>query len=56
MRAFVWGSRCVHWLGPLQDQIGLFDGMDAGDRVRVLFSMMGRQVPVELGERELVAA
>ena len=42
--------------GPMRDQVGLFEGMLPGDRVSVLFDMMGRKVPVQLGERELAAA
>jgi transcriptional antiterminator RfaH len=42
--------------GPMRDQIGKFAEMLPGDRVNVLFEMMGRAVPVQLGERELAAA
>lgn len=42
--------------GVWRDNVGVFEAMGTGDRVRVLFEMMGRAVPVELGERELAAA
>jgi transcriptional antiterminator RfaH len=42
--------------GPMRDQVGTFGDMLPGDRVNVLFEMMGRRVPVQLGERELAAA
>jgi transcriptional antiterminator RfaH len=42
--------------GAWRDNVGVFEAMGTGDRVRVLFEMMGRAVPVELGERELAAA
>jgi transcriptional antiterminator RfaH len=42
--------------GMWRDHVGLFDSMLPGDRVRVLFEMMGRSVATELGERELTAA
>ena len=50
------GQRVRALAGPCRDQTGLFDGMGARDRVSVLFEMMGRWVPVEMGERELAAA
>jgi len=34
--------------GPLADQAGLFDGLDASARVVVLLDMLGRKVPVPL--------
>jgi transcription elongation factor/antiterminator RfaH len=42
--------------GVWRDNVGTFESLGARDRVHVLFEMMGRKVPVELGERELAAA
>src|ERR1700686_1640671 len=42
--------------GVWRDNVGVFESMGTGDRVRVLFEMMGRAVPVELGERGLRGA
>jgi transcriptional antiterminator RfaH len=42
--------------GLWRDNVGVFEGLAPGDRVRVLFEMMGRATRVELGERELAAA
>ena len=50
------GQRVRVLSGPMRDQIGMFEGMLPGDRVQVLFEMMGRAAPVEMGERELSAA
>ena len=53
---FVRGQSVRALAGPMHDQVGRFETMLPGDRVRVLFEMMGRRVPVELGERELAVA
>jgi transcription antitermination factor NusG len=42
--------------GLWRDNVGVFDSLAAGDRVRVLFEMMGRATSVELKERDLAAA
>lgn len=42
--------------GPLEGQLLIYEGMSTHDRVRVLFSAMGRQCSVELAEKALVAA
>lgn len=42
--------------GAMRDQTGQFEEMLPGDRVMVLFDMMGRKARVEMGERELAAA
>lgn len=41
--------------GPLLDYIGIFNGMKPNDRVNILIQMLGREVPVELDEEDLVA-
>jgi transcription antitermination factor NusG len=40
---------------PLADRIGIYSGMSARDRVRVLFQMFEREVQIELRERDLIA-
>jgi transcriptional antiterminator RfaH len=42
--------------GLWRDNVGTFEGLAPGDRVKVLFEMMGRATRVEIGERELAAA
>ena len=42
--------------GTMRDLVGTFEDLAPGDRVRVLFEMMGRATRVELKERELAAA
>lgn len=42
--------------GPLYGQTGRFMGRLKEDRVRVLFQLLGQAVPVEIDERNLVAA
>lgn len=47
------GDRLRVTRGPLVDRIGTYAGLSARDRVRVLFSMFDREVPIELYERDL---
>lgn len=42
--------------GVWRDNVGVFESMESGDRVKVLFEMMNRKVSIEMGERELAAA
>jgi transcriptional antiterminator RfaH len=41
--------------GAFVDRVGLYAGMSARDRVRVLFQMFEREVSIELSERDLAA-
>jgi transcription antitermination factor NusG len=41
--------------GPFSGYDGLYDGMPARDRARVLIQMLGQQVPIELDESDLVS-
>jgi transcription antitermination factor NusG len=42
--------------GPLADHVGIYAGMTARDRVRVMFSMFEREITVELREQDVIAA
>lgn len=42
--------------GPFTDQVLVYEGTTGKDRVKVLMSMLGRQVPVTVKEQSLVAA
>jgi transcription antitermination factor NusG len=42
--------------GPLLDKLLIYDGVTSNDRVRVLISMLGREVPAIIKEKSLVAA
>jgi transcriptional antiterminator RfaH len=42
--------------GPLSGHLLIYDEMLPHDRVRVLMSLLGRQVPIELDEKSLSAA
>lgn len=42
--------------GPLEGQLGIYDGMSGRDRVRVLYELLGRKVPCVVNERDVVAA
>jgi len=50
------GQPVISMRGLMEGQMGLYDGMVGGDRVRVLFGMMGRRVPVVLLESQVAAA
>jgi transcription antitermination factor NusG len=41
--------------GPMADRVGLYSGMSARDRVRVMFQMFEREISVELREHDLIA-
>ena len=56
MERFHKGDKIRTTEGPLVDKILIYEGMTSRDRVRVLVSMLGREVPVTLPERTLVAA
>jgi transcription antitermination factor NusG len=49
------GERVRVTRGPLVDRFGIYAGMSARDRIRVLFQMFEREVSVELRERDLIA-
>jgi transcription antitermination factor NusG len=42
--------------GPLADHIGIFSGMSARDRVKVLFTMFERAVSIEMREIDVMPA
>jgi hypothetical protein len=42
--------------GPLAERVGIYAGMSARDRVRIMFSMFEREVSIELRERDVSAA
>ena len=50
------GDRVKAIDGPLADKLLIYEGMTGHDRVRVLVSMLGRQVPATINEKSLVAA
>lgn len=41
--------------GSLSGYLAIYDGMRSSERVRILISMFGQQVPIELDERDLVS-
>ena len=53
---FVKGQRLRALDGPLIGKLLTYDGMTNRDRVRVLLSILGRQVPATIHEKHLVAA
>lgn len=42
--------------GPLADKLFIYEGMSGHDRAKVLMSLLGRQVPITIAEKSLVAA
>jgi len=49
------GERVRVTRGAFVDRVGLCAGLSARDRVRVLFQIFEREVPIELHERDLIA-
>jgi transcription antitermination factor NusG len=41
--------------GPLQDRIGVYSGMSARDRIKVLFTMFEQEVSIDLRESDVTA-
>ena len=54
--AFKKGDKVKVTEGPLLDKLLIYDGVTSNDRVRVLISMLGREVPAIIKEKSLVAA
>lgn len=52
---FVIGDKCKVESGPLVGQILIYEGMSSKERCRVLATMLGGKIPVELDERTLIA-
>lgn len=50
------GDQVKATTGPLVGKLLLYEGMTGSDRVRVLTTLLGRQVPVIIPSKELVAA
>jgi transcription antitermination factor NusG len=42
--------------GPLAERAGIYAGMSARDRVRIMFTMFERQVQIELREQDVISA
>jgi transcription antitermination factor NusG len=42
--------------GPLADRIGVYNGMSARDRVKVLFTMFEQEISIDLRENDVTAA
>lgn len=53
---FLIGEKVKAQDGPWAGHLLIYDGMLPRERVRVLFEMMGRKVPIEVDEKLLVAA
>ena len=41
--------------GPLAERVGIYAGMSARDRVRVLFTLFEREVQIDVRENDLIA-
>jgi transcription antitermination factor NusG len=50
------GERVRVTRGPFADRFGIYAGMSARDRIRVLFQMFEREVSVELREADVITA
>ncbi len=50
------GDRCKATEGPLVGHLLIYEGMSSQDRVKVLASLLGRKVVIELPEKSLIAA
>jgi transcription antitermination factor NusG len=50
------GERLRVVRGPFLDRIGIYAGMTARDRIKIMFTMFEREVQIELRERDVVSA
>jgi transcription antitermination factor NusG len=50
------GERVRVTRGPLAERVGIYAGMSARDRVRIMFTMFERQVQIELREQDVISA
>jgi transcription antitermination factor NusG len=56
LEPFRHGQPVVVGKGAMKDKTGLYDGMTARDRCRVLMNMIGQSTRVEVSVRDLIAA
>jgi transcription antitermination factor NusG len=49
------GERVRVTRGPLAERVGIYAGMSARDRVRVLFTLFEREVQIDVRENDLIA-
>ena len=50
------GERVRVTRGPLAERVGIYAGMSARDRVRIMFTMFEREISIELREQDVIAA
>jgi transcription antitermination factor NusG len=49
------GERVRMLRGPLADRVGIYAGMSARDRIKVMFTLFEREVSIELRESDVAA-